>query len=232
MRSAGVIMNDLADQSFDRQVQRTQHRPLAKGTLTRRQAWTFLSAILGIAAILLWSLNPLTRWLGPIALLLAGIYPFCKRFLHIPQIVLGVAFGWGTVMAWTAVTNHIVASTWLVFASTVSWAVAYDTIYAIQDMEDDQRIGVKSSALFFGRFLWLGVGLAVLIMLSGLTMVGNQMHLGLGFFLSLGVSAGLMIYQVFRLRSSVSPTEAFKMFQQHSWVGAIILLGTFLGFIF
>ena len=231
MRSAGVIMNDLADRSFDRQVRRTQHRPLAKGSLTPFHAWIFLLSILTIAAILLWLLNPLTRWLGPIALLLAAIYPFCKRFLHIPQIVLGIAFGWGSVMAWTAVTNHIAPSTWLVFASTVSWAVVYDTIYAIQDMDDDRRIGVKSSAIFFGHYLWLGVSLAALLMLSCLTIVGFQLNLEIGFFLCLGVCGGLLVHQVIRLRSSISPTEAFRMFHQHNWLGAIILLGTYLGFI-
>jgi len=230
MRSAGVIMNDLADRSFDRQVHRTQHRPLASGTMAAWQAWLFLFLLLGSAAVLLWFLNPFTRWLGPIALVLAATYPFCKRFLHIPQIVLGVAFGWGTVMAWTAVTNYIAPATWLLFASTVSWAVVYDTIYAIQDMDDDRRIGVKSSAIFFGRQLWLGVGIAAVWMFSCLTMVGYQLKMGIGFFLCLAISFGLMIHQVIRLRSPVTPMEAFRMFQHHSWLGAIILLGTFLGF--
>ncbi|MCA9462818.1 MAG: 4-hydroxybenzoate octaprenyltransferase [Nitrospira sp.] len=229
MRSAGVIMNDLADRSFDRQVRRTQQRPLAKGTLTPLQAWGFLGFLLGIAAVFLYLLNPFTRWLGPIAVILAAIYPFCKRFLHIPQIVLGVAFGWGTVMAWTAVTNHLAFSTWLLFAATISWAVAYDTIYAIQDMEDDRRIGVKSSALFFGPYLWLGVSLAILVMLACLSMTGYLLGLGIGFFACLIVSAGIMGHQIIRLRSSVNPKEAFIMFQQHNWVGAILLLGTYLG---
>lgn len=229
MRSAGVILNDMADRSFDRQVRRTQQRPLAKGTLTPSQAGIFLVFILILAAWLLWFLNPLTRWLGPIALLLAATYPFCKRFLQIPQIVLGVAFGWGSVMAWTAVTNYLTVSTWLVFFATVSWAVVYDTIYAIQDIDDDRRIGVKSSAIFFGEYLWLGVGLAAFVMLTCLSLVGFQMNLGMGYFLCLGMSAALMIHQVVRLRAPILPTDAFGMFQQHSWLGAIILLGIFLG---
>ncbi len=232
MRSAGVILNDLADRSFDRQVRRTQQRPLAKGTLTPSQAGVFLLFILSLAATLLWFVNPLTRWLAPIALLLAATYPFCKRFLQIPQLVLGVAFGWGGVMAWTAVTNQITLSTWLVFFATVSWAVIYDTIYAIQDIEDDRRIGVKSSAIFFGEYLWLGVGLAAFVMLSCLSLVGFRLNLGMGYFLCLGFSAILMMRQVVRLRTLVLPTDAFQMFQQHTWLGALILLGIFLGFRF
>ncbi|MDR4495435.1 MAG: 4-hydroxybenzoate octaprenyltransferase [Nitrospirales bacterium] len=232
MRSAGVILNDLADRSFDRQVRRTQQRPLAKGILTPTQAGIFLFCIVSLATTLLWFLNPLTRWLGPVALLLAATYPFCKRFLQIPQIILGVAFGWGGVMAWTAVANHITPSTWLLFFATVSWAVVYDTIYAIQDIEDDRRIGVKSAAIFFGEFLWLGVGLAACVMLSCLSLIGFQLNLGMGYFLCLGISAILMMYQVIRLRTVVLPSDAFRMFQQHSWLGAIILLGILLGFIF
>ncbi|MGD9850603.1 MAG: 4-hydroxybenzoate octaprenyltransferase [Nitrospirales bacterium] len=232
MRSAGVILNDLADRSFDRQVRRTQQRPLAKGTLTPSQAGIFLVCILILAATLLWFLNPLTRWLGPIALLLAATYPFCKRFLQIPQIVLGVAFGWGSVMAWTAVTNQLALSTWLLFFSTVSWAIVYDTIYAIQDIEDDRRIGVKSSAIFFGEYLWLGVGLAAFVMLSCLSLVGFKMNLGMGYFLCIGICAALMMHQVICLRAPTPPTDAFRMFQQHSWLGALILLGIFLGFRF
>ena len=107
---------------------------------------------------LLWFLNPLTWALSPIALLLAGLYPFCKRFLHIPQLILGVAFGWGGVMAWAAVRNELETGTWLLFAATICWAIVYDTIYAIQDREDDLKIGVKSSAILFGSYTWLGVG--------------------------------------------------------------------------
>lgn len=232
MRSAGVILNDLADRSFDRQVRRTQLRPLAEGTLSPSQAGLFLLLILSLAATLLWFLNPLTRWLAPMALLLAATYPFCKRFLQIPQIVLGVAFGWGGVMAWTAVTNRITLSTWLLFFATVSWAVVYDTIYAIQDIEDDRRIGVKSSAIFFGEYLWLGVGLAACVMLSCLSAIGFRLNLGLGYFLCLGISAIVMMHQIVRLRTFVPPADALKMFQHHSWLGAMILLGIFLGFLF
>jgi 4-hydroxybenzoate polyprenyltransferase len=229
MRSAGVIMNDLADQSFDRQVQRTQHRPLASGQLSSRQALGFLILLLGLAAGLLWFLNPLTLLLSPVALLLAGMYPFCKRIIHIPQLMLGLAFGWGGVMAWAAVRNELELSTWGLFAATVSWAVVYDTIYAIQDKEDDLRIGVNSSAILFGSFTWLGVGLAGLFMLWCLFMVANINQLGFEFSLALMAVAVILGYQIILLRSEISGAQAFSLFKQHSWVGVLILGGIWMG---
>jgi 4-hydroxybenzoate polyprenyltransferase len=229
MRSAGVIMNDLADQSFDRQVQRTQHRPLASGQLSRLQALGLLGVLLGLAASLLWFLNPLALLLSPVALLLAGAYPFCKRFLHIPQLILGLAFGWGGVMAWAAARNQLELSTWALFAATVCWTVAYDTIYAIQDKEDDLRIGLKSSAILFGSFTWLGVGLAGLLMLGCLSMVAKINHLGYEYSLALWVVAFILGYQVLLLRSGITREQACSLFKQHSWIGAIILGGILMG---
>ena len=230
MRSAGVIINDLADQSFDRQVQRTQHRPLASGQLSSLQAVVFLALLLGLAAGLLWFLNPLTLLLSPLALLLAGVYPFCKRFIHIPQLMLGVAFGWGGVMAWAAVRNDLELSTWMLFAATVCWAMVYDTIYAMQDKEDDLKIGVKSSAILFGSFTWLGVGLAGLFMLGCLSMVAKINHLGFEYSLALMAVAVILGYQVLLLRSEISGEQAFTLFKQHSWIGVLILGGILMGF--
>ncbi|MEO8328021.1 MAG: 4-hydroxybenzoate octaprenyltransferase [Nitrospirota bacterium] len=229
MRSAGVIMNDLADQSFDREVQRTRHRPLASGQLTPSQALVFLAVLLGLAAILLWLLNPLTLLLSPVALLLAGIYPFCKRFIHIPQLVLGLAFGWGGVMAWAAVRNELDLSAWVLFAATVCWAMVYDTIYAIQDKDDDQRIGVKSTAILFGSYTWLGVGIAGLVMLACLSLVARINHLGIGYSLTLMGVAVILGYQVLLLRSNISGEQAFSLFKQHIWIGVLILGGILMG---
>ncbi|NJN70523.1 MAG: 4-hydroxybenzoate octaprenyltransferase [Nitrospira sp.] len=153
MRSAGVIMNDLADQRFDRQVTRTKTRPLASGELSRRHAVILLSALLVLAACLLLLLPPIVSGLAPIAVLLATLYPYSKRWIHIPQAMLGIAFGWGTVMAWAAVQGKLDAPAWCLFGATAAWAVAYDTIYAVQDQEDDRHIGVKSAALYFGPFI-------------------------------------------------------------------------------
>jgi 4-hydroxybenzoate polyprenyltransferase len=229
MRSAGVIINDLADQSFDRQIQRTRHRPLASGELSSLQALAFLVILLGLAAGLLWFLNPLTLLLSPVALLLAGAYPFCKRFIQMPQLMLGLAFGWGGVMAWAATRNALELSTWALFTATICWAVVYDTIYAIQDKKDDLRIGVKSSAILFGSFTWLGVGLAGLIMLVCLSMIAKIHRLGFEYFLALMGVAIILVYQVFLLRSEISGTQAFSLFKQHTWIGALILAGIFMG---
>jgi 4-hydroxybenzoate polyprenyltransferase len=229
MRSAGVIMNDLADRSFDGQVDRTRHRPLVSGQLRPKHALSLLAVLLTIAAGLLYFLNPLTWLLSPVALLLAGLYPFCKRFLHIPQLMLGVAFGWGGVMAWAAVRDELESGTWLLFGATICWAIVYDTIYAIQDKEDDKKIGVKSSAILFGSYTWLGVGLAGFFMLLFLSLAGQVSNLGTEYFLGLMLVAVIMGYQVILLRLEITTELAFKLFKQHGWVGMIVLAGLFFG---
>jgi len=222
-------MNDLADRSFDGRVERTRHRPLASGQLRPRHALGFLAILLTMATGLLWFLNPLTWLLSPVAVLLAGLYPFCKRILHIPQLILGMAFGWGGVMAWAAVRNGLHPGTWLLFAATVCWAITYDTIYAIQDREDDMKIGVKSSAILFGSYTWLGVGVAAFFMLLFLSLAGEVSHLGTEYFVGVTLVAILIGYQVILLRSEITAEQAFKLFKQHRWIGMIILAGIFFG---
>ena len=231
MRSAGVVLNDLADQSFDRRVARTKTRPLASGELTRRQAVVVLATLLLPAAGLLWLLNPLTLWLSPMALALAALYPFSKRVVHIPQAMLGLAFGWGTIMAWSAARGTLEPTAWTIFAATIVWAIAYDTIYAIQDLEDDRRIGVKSSALFFGSSLWLAVGLMLGVMLVLLIAAGLQTGIGWPYFLMLGAVSVFFAMQTRILRGAVTPSQAFRMFQAHVWVGLAIFVGLIAGFL-
>ncbi|MBS0164507.1 MAG: 4-hydroxybenzoate octaprenyltransferase [Nitrospira sp.] len=229
MRSAGVIMNDLADQTFDRQVTRTKSRPLAAGELSRRQAYALLGLLLLIAAGLLLGLPPLVAWLSPIAVGLAALYPFSKRWIHIPQAMLGIAFGWGTIMAWAAVQEHVDVSAWLLFGTTAAWAIAYDTIYAVQDIEDDRRVGVKSAALYLGSGLHRGVGLAFGTMLTFLIITGWLNELQWPFYCTL-LGVGLFfIKQVRDLQQPVSPTRAFAMFRHHIWAGVAILLGLLTG---
>ena len=229
MRSAGVVMNDLADRSIDRQVHRTQHRPLASGALSRTQGLLVTLLFLSLSLCLLAFLNPLAIALSPIAFLLAAIYPFSKRVIHIPQLVLGIAFGWGAVMAWAAVRHQLESATWLVFAATVCWAMAYDTIYALQDRDDDRQIGVKSSAILFGSYTWLGVGIAFALMLVCLGAAGWILKLAPIFYIVLLLTGGFLTYQIVRLRRDVSPTESFSLFKQHVWVGLAILGGIWLG---
>lgn len=231
MRSAGVVLNDLADQSFDRHVARTKTRPLASGELSRGQAALLLVFLLLAAVGLLLFLNPLTMVLAPVALALAALYPFAKRFVHIPQAMLGLAFGWGTIMAWTASRGTIDPPAWTVFGATILWAIAYDTIYAIQDQEDDRRIGVKSAALFFGPSIWLAVGVTLGAMLLLLAAAGLQTGAGWPYFLMLGAVSVFFAMQVRILRGAISPTQAFQMFQAHVWAGVAILLGLVAGFL-
>ena len=229
MRSAGVIMNDLADQSFDRQVTRTKTRPLASGELSRRHAAILLAALLAVAASLLFFLRPIVIWLAPIAVFLAALYPYSKRWIHIPQAMLGIAFGWGTVMAWAAVRGQLDAPVWCLFGATAAWAVAYDTIYAIQDQEDDRRIGVKSAALYFGSSVHQAVGLAFGIMLAFLTAAGWLAQLRWPYYAALVGVAVFFLFQIGRLRRPIPPPYAFDMFRKHVWVGIAILAGLFAG---
>jgi 4-hydroxybenzoate polyprenyltransferase len=231
MRSAGVILNDLADRSFDRHVARTRQRPLASGDMAPAQALIVLAVLLTLAGLLVLQLNPLTIMLSPAAIALAALYPFAKRVIHLPQAVLGIAFGWGTIMAWTASRGVIESAAWLTFAATICWAIAYDTIYALQDMDDDRRIGVKSSALYFGSAAWLAVGSTGAIMLLLLGIGSGMMGIGA---ITYGVLAAVGVFlakQVNELRNPISPERAFELFQQHVWIGTAILVGLILGFL-
>ena len=229
MRSAGVIMNDLADQSFDRQVTRTKIRPLASGELSRHHAMLLLSTLLVMAACLLFFLRPIVTWLAPVAAFLAALYPYSKRWIHIPQAMLGIAFSWGTVMAWAAVRGQLEAPVWCLFGATAAWAIAYDTIYAIQDQDDDRRIGVKSAALYFGSSIHIGVGLAFGIMLAFLTAAGWFAQLGWPYYAALLGVAVFFLFQIGQLRRPMTPTHAFDMFRKHVWVGIAILVGILAG---
>jgi 4-hydroxybenzoate polyprenyltransferase len=231
MRSAGVVLNDLVDRSFDRHVARTRKRPLASGELSLTHALLVLALLLALATLLLLLLNSLTLFLSPIALLLAALYPFAKRVIHLPQAVLGIAFGWGTIMAWTASRGAIDMPAWFIYAATACWALGYDTIYAMQDAEDDRRIGVKSSALFFGSFVWLAVGVSVTAMVVLLGVAGWLMQIGWLFYGMLAAVSLFFLRQSLALRSSIQPAQAFHMFHQHVWVGFAILAGLVGGFL-
>ena len=231
MRSAGVILNDLADRSFDRHVARTRHRPLASGDMAPAHALIVLAVLLTLAGLLVLQLNPLTIMLSPTAIALATLYPFAKRVIHLPQAVLGIAFGWGTIMAWTASRGVIESAAWLTFAATICWAIAYDTIYALQDMDDDRRIGVKSSALYFGSAAWLAVGSAGAMMLVLLGIGSGMMGIGATAYGVLATVGVFLAKQVNELRKPISSERAFELFRQHVWIGTAILAGMIMGFL-
>jgi 4-hydroxybenzoate polyprenyltransferase len=231
MRSAGVVLNDFADRSFDRQVARTRTRPLASGAISVPEALLIAILLLALAGALVLLLNRLTLLLSPVALLLAIVYPFSKRIVPLPQAALGLAFGWGAVMAWAAVRNSLDAPVWLLYASVIAWAVTYDTIYALQDREDDARIGIKSAAILFGARTWMAVGIAFATMLVLLGITGWLVAIGPLFYVVLLGVAAFAVYQVFRLQGPVSPDLALMLFRQHVWVGWAILAGLWLGFL-
>jgi 4-hydroxybenzoate polyprenyltransferase len=229
MRSAGVILNDLADRDFDRRVARTRDRPLASGRLRPREAMLVAAILIAVSGGLVLMLHPLALALSPVALLLAILYPFSKRVLPIPQVMLGLAFGWGVVMAWAAVRGAVELEAWLLYATTACWAVGYDTIYAIQDREDDTRIGVYSSALLFGTKTWIAVAVALAAMLALLETVGQLAGAGTFFYIALAGVALFFAWQIRELRSGVTPERAFGLFKQHILAGVIILIGFWLG---
>jgi 4-hydroxybenzoate polyprenyltransferase len=232
MRSAGVLINDWWDRDLDRRVTRTQTRPLAAGRVSPITALAFFALLTLIAAALLVSLNPLTIALAPIALALAVLYPLAKRVLAIPQVVLGIAFGWGAIMAWAAVRNEVGWPAVAIFLATIFWAVGYDTIYAIQDKDDDSRVGISSGALLFGRWVWVAVLFALIMMTAVLAVVGVALHLTAPFYLTLIAAALWFGYQASRVKQGVSRAEAFGLFKQHVWIGALILGGIWAGLLF
>ncbi len=231
MRSAGVILNDAADRRLDRQVERTRTRPLASGRLPMGVAVAILAVLLAVAGSLLLLLDRMVLLLSPMAVVLAAVYPFAKRVLPLPQAVLGMAFGWGAVMAWAAARGTVDSQAWLLFAATIAWAVAYDTIYALQDRDDDRRIGIKSSAILFGRWTWLAVAVSFGLMALCLGAAGWLSGIGPVFYGVLAASCGFVSQQIQALRSPVSPSRAFSMFRQHTWIGWAILAGLWAGFV-
>lgn len=231
MRSAGVILNDAADRRFDCHVERTRTRPLASGRLSMGTALAVLLVLLAIAGSLVLLLNRLVLLLSPIAVLLAAIYPFAKRILPLPQAILGMAFGWGVVMAWAAARGRLEPQAWLLFGSAIAWAVAYDTIYALQDRADDQRIGIRSSAILFGQWAWLAIAISFGMMILCLGVAGWLSGIGLVFYGILAASCGFVSQHIKALRGPVLPSLAFSMFRQHVWIGWAILAGLWTGFL-
>ena len=226
MRSAGCIINDYADRDFDGQVERTRDRPLATGAVSTREAM-LLAAVLALSAFLLvLPLNPLVWKLAFIALFLAVSYPFTKRFMAIPQAYLGIAFGFGIPMGFAAVQGAVPWLGWLLLLANIFWAIAYDTEYAMVDRDDDLRIGIRTSAITFGRYDVAAVMLCYAAMLLILIWLGIRLRYGIPYFAGLVVAAGLMGYH-YRLIRDRGRAGCFKAFLHNNWVGAAICAGIF-----
>jgi 4-hydroxybenzoate polyprenyltransferase len=224
MRSAGCVVNDLADRDFDPHVQRTHNRPLAMGQVRPREALILFLGLSFSAFALVLLLNPLTIALSFGGAFLAATYPFMKRYTHWPQIYLGAAFGWAVPMAFAAQTSTVPLAAWLLFIATVLWATIYDTFYAMVDREDDLRIGVKSTAILFGNEDRLITAVMQSILLLILLWVGYREGLGLYYYLGLLLAAGLALYQQYLIRER-EPEQCFRAFLNNNIFGASIFGG-------
>jgi 4-hydroxybenzoate polyprenyltransferase len=224
MRSAGCVINDYADRHIDKHVQRTKERPLTSGRVTARET-LWLAAGLAIAALLLiLPLNNLTLLLAIPAVLLAGSYPYTKRFFAIPQAYLGIAFGFGIPMAFAATQGSVPPVAWLLLLANIFWCIAYDTEYAMADRDDDIHLGIHSSALFFGRYDVLAVMVCYATALTLLAIVGLMAGLGLIYFISLLVAEGIAVHH-YKLIRTRSRELCFKAFLHNNWFGAAVFVG-------
>lgn len=224
-RSAGCVINDIADRNFDPYVERTKGRPLASGRLSVKEAFVALSVLLLIALALVLMLNTLAFLLSFIAIALTAIYPFTKRYIQLPQLFLGAAFGWGAVMAWAAVRNEVSLPALLFFLATVFWATGYDTIYALVDIEDDLKIGVKSTAILFGSHADIALAVIFLMTIVTLSAVGFISGMGPIYLFSVFLVFLGFLYQVLLIRRGLERDGLFCLFKSHIWVGIIILIG-------
>jgi len=230
MRSAGCVVNDYADRDFDPHVERTRERPLASGKVTKKEALILAAALALAAFALVLSLNRLTILLSFAALFLAASYPFTKRFFAIPQAYLGIAFGFGIPMAFAAETGSVPPVAWIMLAANLFWTVAYDTEYALVDREDDIRIGIRTSALTFGRYDIFAVMLCYAIMLAMLAFVGIELKRGAFYYAGLLAAFSIMLYHYTLIRNR-DRMRCFRAFLHNNWVGGAIFLGIVLDYL-
>jgi 4-hydroxybenzoate polyprenyltransferase len=231
MRSAGCVLNDIIDRNVDPYVERTRTRPIASGAVSPIEALTLFVALAMIAVGLAATLNRPAQLLAIVGAVLAVAYPFIKRFMSIPQVFLGAAFGWAVPMAFAAQTGETPQLAWLVFSCALIWATIYDTFYAMVDREDDLRIGVKSTAVLFGDLdLFVIAGLQ-LIMLAALFFVGDMANLSVWYYASLFGAAVMMAYHQWLARKR-EPAACFRAFMHNHYIGLIIFVGIVLHFTF
>ena len=224
MRSAGCVMNDIADHQFDGLVERTQFRPLVNDEVSKKEAYILAAALSLVAFGLVCTLNILTIKLSVVALLLAVSYPLTKRFFAMPQAYLGIAFGAGIPMAFAAILGYIPPVAWLLLLANVFWAIAYDTEYAMVDREDDLKIGINSSAITFGKFDVIAVMICYGLSLLILAIAGLWLSMSYAYFAGLGVATMVAIYHFFLIRGR-ERSKCFKAFLHNNWLGFAIFAG-------
>ena len=224
MRSAGCAINDYADRNFDPQVERTKNRPLAAGTIRPWEALV-VAAVLALAAfVIVLQFNRLTIALSFLALPIAAFYPYTKRFFWMPQAWLGVAFGFGIPMAFAALHDRVPPVAWVLLAASAFWTIAYDTEYAMVDREDDRRIGIRTSAILFGRFDVAAVMAFYALFLVAMAAIGYGLRYGPLYYLGIAVAGGIAVYHYFLIRSRTRE-GCFRAFLHNNWIGAAIFAG-------
>ena len=230
MRAAGCIMNDVADRNFDPHVERTRNRPLASGELTVREALQAFFTLMALAFGLVLLTNALTIKLAFAGALLASTYPFFKRWTHFPQVVLGIAFGWGIPMAFAAENGQVAPAAWLILLINVIWSVIYDTLYAMVDREDDKSIGLKSTAILFGRFDLLILRVLKIVMIGLLAWLGLVLQFSWPWFAGVAIATLLFARQQYAVRER-GREACFKAFLNNNWVGVAIWAGLLVSYV-
>ncbi len=224
MRSAGCVINDYADRNVDGLVIRTINRPLIRGDITARQALILFASLGLVAFILVAQLNELTIWLSLVAIFLAALYPFMKRYTYLPQVFLGMAFGWAIPMAFAAQTNEIPTIAWLLFLANILWTTAYDSFYAMADRDDDILAGVKSTAILFGDDDLVIIGILQLSFLLLMLLIGSQLDMSFSYYIGL-LLAGLISTYQHKIAVNKEPAQCLQAFLNNNWVGAVIFFG-------
>jgi len=230
MRAAGCVINDYADRDFDPHVERTKTRPIAAGKIKPKSALIFFVVLCAIAFSLVLLLNTLTIKLSFIGAFLAASYPFMKRYTHLPQAYLGIAFGWAVPMAFAAQMNTIPLVAWVLYLAVTLWALVYDTMYAMVDKDDDLKIGVKSTAILFGNYERHIMAVLQCVILLLLFIVGELQNLGTFYYLSLLIAAGFSVYQQ-KLIFHREKTACFRAFLNNNWFGLVVFLGLLLHYL-
>ena len=223
-RSAGCVINDYADRWLDPQVARTRARPLATGAVSAREALWVFTAMMLVAFGLVLLTNPLTVALSVAAVALAATYPFLKRYTYLPQVWLGLAFGWGIPMAFAAVTGEVPALAWLLYVANILWSTAYDTWYAMVDREDDLKVGSKSTAILFGEMDLVAQGVLYALFFAALVLVGQRAGLGTVYAVGVGVAIALVAWEFWIARKR-GREACFRAFLHNHWVGMVVFVG-------
>ena len=228
-RAAGCVVNDYFDRDFDRHVERTSKRPLATGEISVRGALVFALCLGLLALALVLTLNPLAQWFAVAGALIAVTYPLFKRFTHFPQLYLGLAFSWGIPMAFAAQQDTVPSLAWILFLANLLWTVAYDTMYAMADRPDDIKIGVKSTAIWFGQYDRRANILCQALSLMVLYLLGRHLEFNGIFNLGLSMAAGTAVYQYWLCRQR-DRADCFRAFRNNNWFGGAIFAGIVLSY--